>query len=124
PKATTEDDPSMSLAPPTLRAADLEQLLTSADPRVVLAPPRILRRVIKKHSRLTGPGLQVPHHKSYVLGRDELLAIAGREELDLPPDRDLPETIILLPQPAVGKLAPLSDAEILRKYRRYLFHAE
>jgi hypothetical protein len=106
----------MNLAPAILPAHDLEPLLLAAYPGVLLVKPRILWRVIKKHSGLTGPGLQVPHHKSYVLGRDELFAIAGREELDLPHDRELSETVILLPQ------LP-ENPENRTKYRRYLGHA-
>ncbi len=84
-------------APLTL--ADLEQALSAADPAALLVPPRVLRRVIKKHSGLTGPGLQVPHRKSYVIGRDALLAIADRVDLGLKPDRELPETLLLFPTP-------------------------
>ena len=43
--------------------AELEKVLSAADPAALLVPPRILRRVIKKHSGLTGPGLQVPHRQ-------------------------------------------------------------
>src|SRR5947209_19050566 len=107
----------------TLTAADLERRLSDTDAAVVLAPPRILRRVIKKHSGLGGLGLQVPHRKSYVLRRDDLFAIASRQELGLPTERRLPDTVILLPQPAAVKLSALPRAITLRKYWRLLFHA-
>ena len=114
----------MNLLASSLTLAELEQLLSAADPGVVLAPPRILRRVIKKHCGIGGPGLQVPHRKTFVLGREDLLAIAGRHELGLSPERILPEVIILLPQPAASKLATaLPRADVLRKCWRLLFHA-
>jgi hypothetical protein len=113
----------MNLITTTLTLDELERLLTAADPGVVLAPPRILRRVIKKHGRVEGFGLQVPHRKSYVLGRDELFDAAGREELGLAPGRKLPDVVILLPRPSAGILAARPAELTLRKYWRLLFHA-
>ena len=104
-------------------AADLEQRLRAAEPGVILVPPRILRRVIKKHGGVGGPGLQVPHRKSYVLNRDDLFAIAGRDELNLPADRQLPEVVVLLPQPRYDQLLERPPEDILRSYWRLLFHA-
>ncbi len=103
--------------------ADLEAALSAADPAALLVPPRILRRVIKKHSGLTGPGLQVPHRKSYVIGRDALLAVADRDDLGLKPDRELPETLLLFPTPDPRKLRRLPPEATLLKYWRLLFHA-
>ncbi len=108
-------------APLTL--ADLEQALSAADPAALLVPPRILRRVIKKHSGLTGPGLQVPHRKSYVIGRDALLALADRADLGIKPDRKLPEALLLFPTPDPRKLRRLPPEATLLKYWRLLFHA-
>jgi hypothetical protein len=113
----------MNLITTTLTADELRRLLTAADPAAVLAPPRVLRRVIKRHGRVEGLGLQVPHRKSYVLTREELFAVAGRAELDLPAGRQLPDTVILLPRPAAGKLASRPAELTLRKYWRLLFHA-
>ncbi len=103
--------------------ADLEPLLLRADPSCLLVPPRILRRVIKKHRSITGVGLQVPHYKSYVLSRDALLAIANRSELEIAADRPLPDTVLLLPRPdSVPAAGPERD-KLLLKYWRLLFHA-
>ncbi len=110
-------------APPTIDAAQLEQALLAADPAVCMAPSRILRRVIKADRRLVGLGLRVPHVKSYVIGRDALLKLATRDELGVPPERDLPETVILLVRPEPDKLAALSRDEALVNYWRLLFHA-
>ena len=106
-----------------LTLTDLEQALAAADPAALLVPPRVLRRVIKKHSGLTGPGLQVPHRKSYVIGRDALLALADRGDLGLKPDRELPDMLLLFPTPDPRKLRRLPPGATLLKYWRLLFHA-
>jgi hypothetical protein len=103
--------------------ADLERALKQVDPAVVLAPPRILRRVIKKDRGLTGLGLQVPHRKSYLLTREALLTIASRDELGLPADRSLPDALLLMPRPDAMRLTPQKRPAILLKYWRLLFHA-
>src|SRR5437764_12107992 len=102
---------------PALSAADFEQVLTRTDPSVLLVPPRILRRVIKRDRELTGPGLQVPHRKGYVIGRDALLRIADPGELGLAPDRALPDTLILLQQPDPARLAAGPGAALLKYWR-------
>ncbi len=102
--------------------ADLEQALTKADPAILLVPSRILRRVIKQDRGLGGLGLRVPHRKSYILDRAALLAAASREELGLPPECDLPDTVILLPRPEAPQRRKSSEENLLR-YWRLLFHA-
>src|SRR5438067_11212522 len=79
-----------------LDAAELRRLLRAADPAALLVPPRLLRRVIKHDRHLPGLGLQVPHRKSYVIGRDALLALAERDELGVPPGRELPPNVVLI----------------------------
>src|SRR4051794_22037390 len=103
--------------------ADLERALAGADPAALLVPPRILRRVIKKDRGLTGLGLQVPHHKSYVIARDDLLRIAGRDELGVPAGRELPEVVLLFPRPEPARVAARPRGQTLVKYWRLLFHA-
>jgi hypothetical protein len=106
-----------------LTRTDLERILTGLDPGVVLAPPRILRRVIKKDRGLGGLGLRVPHRKSYVIARQALLTIAGRHELGLSDERTLPDRVILLPEPDRHTLRTTPGPELLREYWRWLFHA-
>src|SRR3954469_3386336 len=108
---------------PRLDAAELRRILQAADPAALLVPPRLLRRVIKHDRRLTGLGLQVPHRKSYVIGRDALLALADRDELGLEPDRELPSTVLLLARPEPEDLAAWPRGPLLVKYWRLLFHA-
>ena len=38
--------------------------------------------VIKQDARLPGFGLRVPHRKSYIISRDDLLEIVDLDELD------------------------------------------
>ena len=114
----------MTAAPPdVLTVAELQRLLTQVEPAALLVPPRILRRVIKKDRELTGPGLQVPHRQSYIVSRERLLQIAAEDELGLEPGRELPPTLILLPQPDRQRLAERDRARALLRYWRLLFHA-
>jgi hypothetical protein len=106
-----------------LTVAELQRLLTQTEPAALLVPPRILRRVIKQDRGLAGPGLQVPHRKSYVVSRDRLLGIAAVDELRLEPNRELPPIPILLPRPDWQRLSSRDSAKALRKYWRLLFHA-
>jgi hypothetical protein len=106
-----------------IETAELARLLTAVDAGVLLTPSRILRRVIKQDRRLMGIGLQVPHRKVYVIGREALLAIAGRDELELEPERGLPRTVILIAKPEPDRLARLPRGQALIKYWRLLFHA-
>jgi hypothetical protein len=110
-------------APAPLTCTELAQLLAAADPAALLVPPRLLRRVIKHHRKLPGLGLQVPHRKSYVLGRDALLALVEKSELGLEPGRELPATVLLLARPEPEKLAAMPRGAALLKYWRLLFHA-
>ncbi len=102
---------------------DLEQRLRGVEPGALLVPTRILRRVIKHDRDLSGPGLQVPHRKSYVIGRDALLAVATRAELGVDADRLLPDVLILLPEPAPFDLRGQPAGAVLRDWWRLLFHA-
>jgi hypothetical protein len=109
-------------AAPPLDPGELDRLLRAADPAALLVPSRLLRRVIKHDRRLTGLGLQVPHRKSYVIGRDALLALAGRDELGVGPDRELPPTLVLIARPEPEALAAMARGAALVKYWRLLFH--
>ncbi len=69
---------------------------TVAPAGAVLVEPRILRRVIRRHRRLSGFALEVLHGQCYTLPRADLLAIVDVDEL---PAVDLAEEPILLPIP-------------------------
>jgi hypothetical protein len=107
-----------------LTIADLQRIVGEVEPAALLVPPRILRRVIKLDRRLLGPGLQVPHRKSYLIDRDTLLRLADRDELGLgPPRRALPATVLLLPLADPARLQSRPVAETLLRYWRLLFHS-
>jgi len=106
-----------------LTLGELRVALRAADPAAVLCPPRILRRVIKQHRRVSGPGLHVPHHECYVISRRELLEIAEPAEMGLADASQLAELVVLLIEPEAGALAGMPRARALREYWRLLFHA-
>src|SRR5262245_28028753 len=112
-----------AVAEPTLDADELGRLLRAADPAALLLPSRLLRRVIKRDRKLAIVGLRVPHRKSYVIGRDALLALVDRDELGIEPDRELPVAVILLERPESDDLAATPRGEALVVYWRLLFHA-
>lgn len=106
-----------------LTADELERLLRAANPGVVLAPARLLRRIIKLDRGLTGIGLQVPHHRTYAIDRDRLLHLVSREELGLATDHKLPGTVLLIARPDAETLAGMSEPDALTRHWRLLFHA-
>src|ERR1041384_3261191 len=86
----------------------------------VLLEDRVLRRVIKKHRRLPGMGLQVPHAQCYVLPRAELEKLVDRDELQV-------EIAALPAQVAIlgGEREALEagDRDELTRAWRAVFHA-
>src|SRR5207302_7188665 len=112
-----------AVAEPTLDVAELGRLLQAADPAALLVPPRLLRRVIKRDCKMAILGLRVPHRKSYVIGRDALLALASADELGIEPDRELPDTVLLLVRPEPEDLAVTPRDAALVAYWRLIFHA-
>src|SRR6185436_11269861 len=98
---------------PHLTLRELEHALATTDPAVLLAAPRVLRRVIRFDRRLTTFGWDVPHRKSYVIARERLFDFVSRFELELDVERDLPETVILLERPDEEDLQQRSSEELL-----------
>lgn len=106
-----------------LSVAELEQAMRAADPTAFLVAPRIVRRVIKQNAGVSGLGLRVPHRKTFVIAREQLLLIVDRSELELPAEARLPEQVILIARPTSEMLATARREEALIKYWRQLFHA-
>src|SRR3954447_24094584 len=108
---------------PPLDLAELRQVLSTADSAAFLVPPRILRRIIKHDRQIAFVGLQVPHRKTYVIGREALLNITTHGELEIAPDQLIPATVILIARPDGELLAKMPRGRALLKYWRLLFHA-
>jgi hypothetical protein len=102
----------------------LRQAVRAAEPAALLVEPRILRRVIRLDRRLPGLGISVPHHDSYAIERDRLLAFVDRAELELPETADLPGKVILLAKPVDEEALLVTRGDDPRlRYWRMLFHA-
>jgi hypothetical protein len=102
--------------------SDLHRALQRSEARPLLADARLVRRVIKRHRRFPGVGLQVPHARCYALPREALLSIVDPEELGRAPS-DVPDHVLLLPRPEPHDLARCAPAEVLADLWRYAFHA-
>ncbi len=102
---------------------ELKDALLAADPAVVLLPGHLLSRVIREVHGLPTQVIQVPHHKSLILDRAILLRHVEPDDLDLGPDRLLPQRVILLARPNLDRRNSLEGQATLLKYWRRLFHA-
>src|SRR5262245_50351424 len=109
-------------APTPLTLTELGNILRAADPAALLVPPRILRRIIKADRAAPGIALQVPHRQNYVVDRDRLLELADREELGVPAERELPETLILLRRSDPSAVETATPGDVLLRIWRQLFH--
>ncbi len=107
-----------------LSTAELEQILRSVEPSVVLTPSRIMRRVIRMHRGVASFLRQPPHRKTYVIRSEELLSLVDREELDLADKHALPPTVLLIVRPRPEKLLAVPREQLLQDYWRLLFHAK
>ncbi len=106
-----------------MRLSELQQALKAADPAAVLVAPRVLERLIQRVGRISNPFSQVPHEQSLVVSRPILYRHVDPDELDLEPDRLLPETVLLLARPTQNALATQDRESLLLVYWRRLFHA-
>src|SRR5688572_23280591 len=80
--------------------------------------PRVVRRVIRRHRRLSGFGLEVLHPEVYTLPRADLLRIASARELGVA-EAPLPAQPILIAR-LPGSDSPGRPASV---YWRHVFHA-
>ncbi|MFO0879845.1 MAG: hypothetical protein U0840_21065 [Gemmataceae bacterium] len=114
---------SLAVSLTDLTIEELERRLRQVEPAVVLVSPRILRRVIKHVLGLGGMGLHVPHRRSHIISRDELLRIVSPSELGRTGPDALPPLVILLPRPMASDLARTPAGQMLLRYWRLIFHA-
>ncbi len=85
----------------------------------VLVEDRLRRRVIKKHRRLPGMGLQVPHAHCYALARADLEQLVEPGEIALDPA--LPARLVIVGGDR-GEVQA-GDPAALRRVWRGIFHA-
>src|SRR5262249_43105232 len=98
--------------------AELDERLAKVG--AILVEDRVLRRVIKRHRRLGGVGLQVPHATSYALPKARLLELVEADELAFAPQL-LPERVAIF----TGSRDQLAAGtpEALSRAWRAIFHA-
>lgn len=104
-----------------MKLEELSRLLREADPAAVLVPPPVLERVIQNVTESSWAVWQVPHRHNFLVDRYALFGQVEQEELYLPPDHRLPETVLLLERPTADQLTAPRE-EILARYWRMLFH--
>ena len=105
-----------------MKLEELSRLLRQADPAAVTLTPAVMDRVIRKSTGLGWVVWSVPHRRCFLLDRFTLFKHAEQDDLDLPPDHQLPPTVLLLSRPSPDQLAGNRD-ELLGRYWRLLFHA-
>ncbi len=106
-----------------MRLSELQSEIRTVDPAAILVSPWILDRVIRQEQKLQTFVWSVPHRECYVVERPVLLDVVEQDELDIPSDKVLPSTVILLAQPDPEELAAADPSPLLLKYWRRLFHA-
>ncbi|HEY2158690.1 MAG TPA: hypothetical protein VGH33_23870, partial [Isosphaeraceae bacterium] len=106
-----------------ISVVELAAALRSVDPRAVLVPPRILRRVIRGVlgiDRLMG---HIPHRGGFATSSARALEFAGPEELSLEPGQPVPARLILLAEPDLDRVEGPARERVILRYWRSLFHA-
>jgi hypothetical protein len=110
---------------PTAEPTTSQELLAAlqqTDRRVLLVSHRVLQRIIRFDRRLSTLDVRVPHAAVYAIERERLIDFTARYEYQLQLPRDLPETVILLPQNDESELITKPASELLRTFWRKLFH--
>src|SRR5262245_34137707 len=108
-----------------MKLEELSRVLREVDPGAVLIPPTALARVVQNVTGVTWAVWHIPHSHCLAIDRATLFQFVEQEELHVPTDHLLPETVLLLERPTADQLAaPRGDnRELLARYWRLLFHA-
>ncbi|HEV3386781.1 MAG TPA: hypothetical protein VG097_18335, partial [Gemmata sp.] len=106
-----------------MKLDELSQILRDVDPAAVLVPPTALARVVQNVMGITWAVWRIPHSHCLSIDRAILLDYVEQEELYLPPDHQLPETVLVMERPTNDQLAASKNSELLARYWRLLFHA-
>src|SRR5437763_694392 len=105
-----------------MKLEELNRTLRGVDPAAVLVARPVLERVVQNVTGLTWVLFRVPHAQCLLVDRGTLFRNVDQEELYLPPDHLLPESVLLLERPSNEVLAAPRE-EVLGRYWRLLFHA-
>lgn len=100
----------------------IEKSLRSAETGIVVMDGRLLCRVIKRHRRIVGLGLQVPHSHCYWIRKSDLFELCSVDEVGTSKE-GLPDDVLLLPRPKGADLYAKAQDEVLTKIWRSAFHA-
>lgn len=103
---------------------EIRERLRAVAPEVLLVSPRLLRRVIRTVEELPAFTLRVPHAKSYVVDRADLLDVTDATELEWDSSAPLPEQVILLERPSHQELVDIRPELILQRLWRLLLHGK
>jgi hypothetical protein len=106
-----------------MKLAELQQALKAADPAAVLVAPRVMDRILQRVTHHNALFTDLPHRESLVVSRPVLYRHVDPDELDIEPERLLPETVLLLSRPSPNTMTTLDRDAILLLYWRRLFHA-
>jgi hypothetical protein len=105
-----------------MKLEELSRILRGIDPAAVLVSKPVLERVVQNVTGLNWVvWWRVPHGHCLPVDRGTLFRNVDQEELYLPPDHLLPETVLLLERPTNEELAE-PPREVLARYWRLLFH--
>src|SRR5918995_5912614 len=89
----------------SMRLEELSRVLRATDPATVLVAPAVLERVIQKVTGASWVVWRVPHGRCFLVDRATMYKCVEQDELDLPPDHQLPQTVLLLERPSADRLA-------------------
>lgn len=98
----------------------VERDLRGAAPELLYAPPRTVRRLLRRDRDEPFGWRSMPHAEIAVLDAARLLAIAG-DILVVP--ADIPPRVAVIARPDAARLGQAGDATILHDYWRLAFHA-
>ncbi len=103
--------------------AEGQQALQQVDATAFLVLPRVLRRLVLQLREISGLSWHVPHRKSYLVSRDQLLRFVAPDELGVEQVQTIPEHVILIARPDRDDLTQLTSAALQTYLWRLLFHS-
>lgn len=105
-----------------MKLEELGRLLREKDPSAVLAPQRVIARVVQNVLGLSWATWRIPHTQCFLVNRGTLFKFVEQEELVIPSDYMPPDTaVLLLERPTDSQLTGRRN-DLLTRYWRLLFH--